>query len=187
MIRPLVAAFMILCLPMVAYADAAKDRANIQKMAKETLTQLYREAPHTKSEIKNAKGYAVFKSGGANVILFSAGSGKGFVHNNATGKDVYMKMKSVGVGIGLGVKDFRTIFVFSTADALEQFIDQGWDFSGQADAAAVAGEDGAEGSAAGTVMKGTNAYQITKNGLALQATLQGTKYYYSKSLNKYKK
>lgn len=185
MLRSLIAALMIICLPIDADAKSNdKKRAEIQKMANETLAQLYKEAPHTKAEVKNAKGYAVFKSGGANIILASVGKGKGLLHDNKTGKNTYMKMVSGGFGLGLGVKDFRTVFIFKTTKAMEQFFEQGWDFSAQADAAAVASGDGAEGSAAGTVMPGTDIYQITKNGLALQATLQGTKYYKDKKLNK---
>ena len=187
MLRTLIATIMIFCLPIAADAKSSdKKRAEIQKMAKETLAQLYKEAPHTKSEVKNAKGYAVFKSGGVNLLIASGGKGKGLLHDNRTGKNTYMKMISGGFGLGLGVKDFRTVFVFKTTKAMDQFFDQGWDFSAQADAAAVASGDGGEGSAAGTVMPGTDIYQITKNGLALQATLQGTKYYKDKKLNKKK-
>ena len=47
-----------------------------------------------------------------------------------------MRMFSVGGGFGLGVKDFRVVFVFHTQHAHENFLKSGWDFSGQADAAA---------------------------------------------------
>jgi hypothetical protein len=49
--------------------------------------------------------------------------------------------------------------------------------SGQADAAAKAGDKGGAYSGAVEVAPGVWVYQITKNGLALQLTLQGTKYY----------
>ena len=39
---------------------------------------------------------------------------------------------------------------------------------------------------AATVVNGASIYQLTENGLALQATLQGTKYWKSKKLNTYK-
>ena len=95
-----------------------------------------------------------------------------------------MKMVSVGAGIGAGVKDFRVIFAFETEKALAKFIDSGWDASGQADAAAKAGKTGGSYSGATSVAPGVWVYQITKNGLALQATLQGTKYYKDDDLNK---
>jgi hypothetical protein len=56
--------------------------------------------------------------------------------------------------------------------------------SAQTDAAAKAGEKGAAYSGAVEVAPDVWVYQITKNGLALQLTLQGTKYYKDDDLNK---
>ena len=173
---------LLLCNP--AFADRAdKKRAKIQKMRGEVLAQLYEEKPSTRSEISSAVGYAVFSNIGVNVILVSAGGGSGVVHDNQSGGDTYMKMGSAGVGLGLGIKDFRGVFVFHTRKALDRFVDSGWDFSGQADAAAKSDDKGGEGNVAGTIVNGVSLYQMTKNGLALQATLQGTKYWKDKKLN----
>lgn len=178
---------LMIMFPLTAEAKSGdKKRAKILKTGQETLTQLYKEHPSAKEEIKEAEGYAVFSNVGVNVIILSGGGGKGFVHDNKSGENTYMKMASAGVGIGLGVKDFRAIFIFTKRKAMSQFLDKGWDFSGQADAAAQSGDKGGEGSAAGSVMSGVKVYQITKNGLALQATLQGTKYWKDKKLNKNK-
>ena len=87
------------------------------------------------------------------------------------------------VGLGLGVKDFRVVFVFSDLGRLREFVEKGWDFSGQADAAAKSDDKGAAVSGAVTVMPGVEVYQLTKNGVALQVTLQGTKYWKVKVLN----
>ena len=74
--------------------------------------------------------------------------------------------------------------MFETDDALAKFINSGWDASAQADAAAKAGSSGGAYSGAATVAPGVWVYQITKNGLALQVTLQGTKYSKDDDLNK---
>ena len=175
-------AILFLCNPV--FADKAdKKRAKIQKMRAEVLEQLYQEKPSTRGEIENAIGSAVFSNIGVNVIFVSAGGGSGVVHDNESGKDTYMKMGSAGVCSGLGVKDFRGIFVFHPRTALDTFLNSGWDFAGQADAAAKSGDKGGEGNVAGTVVNNVSLYQITKNGLALQATLQGTKYWVDKKLN----
>ena len=63
--------------------------------------------------------------------------------------------------------------------ALTQFLDSGWSGSAQTDAAAKAGKSGAAYSGA----PGVWVYQIIKNGIALQITLQGTKYYKDYDLN----
>ena len=114
------------------------------------------------------------------VIHFAGGHG---VVVDKKGKETFMKMGSVGLGIGLGVKDFRALFVFTDKAKLDAFIEKGWDFSGQADAAAKSNEKGASGELAANIAKDVTIYQLTKNGLALQATLQGTKYWRDKDLN----
>jgi len=95
-----------------------------------------------------------------------------------------MKMISAGAGLGVGVKDYRVIFVFETPAALAKFMDSGWAGETQADAAAKAGKSGGAYSGATMVAPGVWVYQITKNGLALQLTLQGTKYSKDDELNK---
>ncbi len=166
-----------------ANADVKEDRQEILDMRKQVLTKLYKEESGVKNKIKKAAGYATFSNIGVNLIFLSAGGGNGVVHNNSTGKDTYMLMGSAGIGIGLGVKDFSVVFIFHTKDAMKNFIEYGWDFSGQADAAAKSGKKGAEHSSAVTAVNGVSIYQMTENGLALQATLQGTKYWLDDDLN----
>ena len=113
----------------------------------------------------------------------STASGKGVAHENSDDTDTYMKMYSVGGGIGLGLKTFSAVFVFHSRDAFVQFVEKGWDFSGQADAAAKSTDKGAESSASASLVDGVSVYQLTEAGLALQATLQGTKYWVSDGLN----
>ena len=104
--------------------------------------------------------------------------------NSSTKQETFIKMISAGAGLDMGVKDYRVIFVFEDDKALAQFLDSGWSGSAQTDAAAKAGKSGAAYSGAVEVAPGVWVYQITKNGLALQLTLQGTKYYKDDELNK---
>ena len=162
---------------------AAEKRTEINKMRRDTLARLYKLHPQAQSAVQNAAGYAVFSNVGINLILLSAASGSGVAHDNKSGKDTYMKMVSGGFGFGLGVKDFRGVFVFSATDKLDSFINSGWEASAQADAAAKAGSRGGAVAGAVTVAPGVTLYQITESGLALQATIQGTKYYKDDELN----
>jgi lipid-binding SYLF domain-containing protein len=164
-------------------ASVAEQRAEIQKMRSTTLERLYNVHPAARADVQKAAGYAVFSNVGINLILLSAAGGSGVAHDNRSGKDVYMKMVSGGFGIGLGVKDFRGVFVFSSTDKLNQFTNSGWEASAQADAAAKAGNKGGAAAGAITVAPGVNLYQLTENGLALQATIQGTKYFKNDELN----
>lgn len=161
----------------------AEKRQAVQQMRTDTLEHLYRIHPAARDKIRRSAGYGVFSNVGTNLFLLSTGSGWGLVRNNRSGAETYMKMFSAGVGIGLGVKDFRGIFVFANEQVLSEFVNSGWEASGQADAAAKAGEKGGAAAGAITVAPGVELYQITENGLALQATIQGTKYWKDDDLN----
>lgn len=155
----------------------------VQDMRRDTLAKLYQIHPDAKERISKSVGYAVFSNVGVNLIFVSAGNGWGVVRDNRRRKYVYMKMASAGLGIGLGAKDFRGVFVFTKRDAMDNFIDHGWDASGQADAAAKSGKKGGAFAGAIDVAPGIWLYQITEHGLALQATVQGTKYWKDDELN----
>ena len=162
----------------------AKKREKVRTMASQTLADLYKLHPAAQGAVQKSAGYAVFSNLGVNLLVLSTAHGSGLAVNSQNKQETFMKMLSAGVGIGAGVKDFRAIFVFETEKALTEFINSGWDAGGQADAAAKAGKEGGAYSGATSVAPGVWVYQITKNGLALQATLQGTKYSKDDDLNK---
>ena len=160
-----------------------KKREKSRKMAAQTLQDLYKVQPTARGAIEKAAGYAVFNNMGTNLFLLSTARGAGIAVNSKSKHETFMKMISAGAGLGLGVKDYRVIFVFENEKALATFLDSGWSGSAQTDAAAKAGDKGGAYSGAVEVSPGVWVYQITKNGLALQVTLQGTKYYKDDDLN----
>jgi lipid-binding SYLF domain-containing protein len=168
----------------VAADDNEKKREKTRKMAAQTLQDLYKMEPTAHSSIQESAGYAVFSNMGTNLLLLSTARGAGIAINSKSKQETFMKMISAGAGLGVGVKDYRVIFVFENDSALNQFLDSGWSGSAQADAAAKVGKAGGAYSGAVEVAPGVWVYQITKNGLALQLTLQGTKYYKNDDLNK---
>jgi lipid-binding SYLF domain-containing protein len=160
-----------------------QQREKIRKMAAATMTELYGLQPASQAAVQKSAGYAVFNNMGTNLLLLSTARGAGVAVNSKTKSHTFMKMTSVGAGLGVGVKDYRVIFIFETEQALNQFMDSGWGGEVQADAAAKANKSGGAYSGATSVAPGVWVYQITKNGLALQLTLQGTKYSKNKDLN----
>ena len=157
-------------------------RQAVLAMKNEVLSDLYKLKPDVESQISSAPGFAVFSNVNIKAIFASFGGGYGVVKNNGTGKNTYMKMGEVGVGLGLGAKDFRAVFVFHNTDTMKRFVEYGWTFGVQADAAAKAGDKGAAVGGEATVDNIT-IYQLTETGLALQATIKGTKYWKDDSLN----
>ncbi len=158
-------------------------RQSVTDMEKETLQRLYKEAPDAQAKLESAPGYGVFSNANVNLVLVSAGSGYGVVVDNATKQRTYMRMALGGVGLGLGAKDYRVVMIFKDKDTMTKFVEKGWDAGAHADAAAKAGEKGAEASAEGDIRAGIDVYSMTEAGLALQATIAGTKYWKDKELN----
>ena len=158
-----------------------EQRQNIQQTERQVLNELYQLKPDLRTDLKKAPGYAVFSNVNVNLLLASASTGYG-VAVNKSGERTYMKMGEVGVGLGLGVKDFRALFVFDSPEVMDRFVNKGWSFGGHADAAAKAQDKGV---AVGgeVVLDGMRVYQLTESGIALQATLKGTKYWKDSELN----
>jgi lipid-binding SYLF domain-containing protein len=157
-------------------------RQAVQQMRGEVLEELYGLKPDVRGQLSGAAGYGVFSNANVNVILASVGGGYGVVRDNANSRDTYMRVGEVGLGLGAGVKDFRLVLVFHTRDALERFLDYGFTFGAQADAAATANRQG--GAVGGeAIADNITVYQMTQTGLALQATVKGAKFWKDRSLN----
>ncbi len=160
----------------------ADKRQFILNMQKDTLKHLFRIKPHARRVIHKSVGYAVFSNANVNLILASVTGGYGVATNTHTGHKTYMRMGEIGFGLGLGIKDFRVIFVFHTKSSLRHFIRQGWNVGAHADATAKASNKG-KAYTGEALIGGITIYHITKSGLALQATLKGTKFWKDKHLN----
>jgi lipid-binding SYLF domain-containing protein len=173
---------LLMAAPSFAKTKAQKQAA-VRKGAEQTLAKLYAVRPFAKATIKAAAGYAAFSNFGMKILLAGGGKGQGIAFDNRTRKVTYMKMLEVQAGLGMGIKKFRTIFVFETRDAMEHFINNGWEFGGQATAAAKTGSKGGSYQGAVQVMPGVWMYQLTDKGLALELTGKGTKYYKDDELN----
>jgi lipid-binding SYLF domain-containing protein len=158
-------------------------RADIQKMTNETLQRLYKAQPGTKKAIDSAAGYAVFSNFGMKIFLAGGGKGAGMAVDKKTGKTTYMKMVEVQAGLGIGVKKFRLVWVFEKTADFNKFVNSGWEVGGQTSAAAKSGEKGAAFAGAVSVSPGVWLYQLTDEGVAVELTAKGTKYYKDDDLN----
>jgi lipid-binding SYLF domain-containing protein len=191
-------------------------RRTVREQRDEMLAELYKIKPEMKDRLKKAAGYATFKQSDVNLFLLASGTGYGMVMDNKAGKETFMRVGSLGGGVGLGVKDLRVIFVFNDPEVMRNFVEQGWQFGGKADAAAKyedtgvsaeqsvkanvdfkdgtvaagastdarAGTESEDTSRAGAATSGPmEIYQFTEKGIALQATVKGTKYWKDSELN----
>ena len=164
-------------------ASVAEQRADIQKMAKDTLNRLYRAQPSARQAVERSAGYAVFSAFGAKIFLAGGGSGGGLAVDNRTKAQTYMKMVEVQAGLGMGVKKFRLVWVFENKKDFDYFVNTGVEIGAQASAAAKVGSEGGSFTGALSVKPGVWLYQLTDDGLAAELTAKGTKYYKDSALN----
>jgi lipid-binding SYLF domain-containing protein len=164
-------------------ASKEEQQKKILDMAQQSLQQLYQKQPSARAAIQHAAGYAVFSDLGVKILLAGSGNGQGVAVNNKTGHQTFMKMVELQAGLGLGVTKFRNIFVFETQSALNSFVNSGWQFGGQATAAAKTSTSGGAMSGAAQVADGIWLYQLTEKGLEASVTATGAKYYKNDSLN----
>ena len=180
----LVLGLLVLASPYLLAKDSKQDQqAKIRKSAQSTLKSLYKINPSARTAIEKAAGYAVFNNFGMKILVAGGGSGKGVAVDNKTKREVFMKMVEVQAGLGFGVKKFNLVWVFETSQALDQFVNSGWEAGGQATAAATVDGQGGSFQGAIAIAPGVWLYQLTDKGLALELTVKGTKYTRDDDLN----
>lgn len=171
---------------------ASQQRAAIEHMRNDTLTQLYKLHPEIKNEIKKSQGYAVFSSNSSKIFVVGFGGGYGVVKDFRSGKNTYMKMAQGGAGLGIGIKQLRTLMIFNDSKALADFITNGYIVGADANVAAKYDDQGlpAVGASASAVApssveipKPVSVYELTEKGLAAQAMINGYKYWPDDELN----
>ena len=182
----LLAAALVCALVVVAHAADNKkveEQKEIRQMAQDTLHRLYKADPKAKAAVKGASGYAVFSNTGVKILVAGSGKGEGIAVNNKSKNETFMKMIELQAGLGFGVKKFRVVFVFDNEKAFNSFVNSGWQFGGQATAAAKTKNKGGAMSGAASVSDGVWMYQMTEKGLAAEITAKSTKYYKDDDLN----
>ena len=164
-------------------ADIAAARQEVQDAAQGALSALYAMQPNARREIERAVGYAAFSTFGMKLMIAGGTSGKGMAVNRRTGTQTYMRMLQVQGGLGFGVSKNQLIFVFTSEQALSNFINTGWEFGAEANLSAMAGGEGGMFTGAAQISPGVYLYQITETGLNATLTVAGTKFFVDSDLN----
>ena len=167
----------------VAADSPDEARAKVRKVSNEVLERLYKAQPSSRKAIADSKGYATFSKWGLTLGPVGGGIGKGLAVAKPSGKETFMRYVEGSAGFGLGIKKYDLIFVFLTDKARSDFVDKGWEYSGQATAAAKKGSSGKALEGAVSVSPGVWLYQNTSSGLVAEVGIKGTKYYKDTNLN----
>jgi len=158
----------------------AEIRADIDKMAAETLDRAFAEYADVRPLFNESVGYAVFDARNINWGL-AAGYGRGVAVSNENGARTYMRMGTGGVGWSFGVGGFanKVVILFETDAGFTDFMTNGYD--GTASASTMAVDD--KGDETLRFVNGRSVFAITDKGLKVTASAVGTKYWADKKLN----
>jgi lipid-binding SYLF domain-containing protein len=163
-------------------ATPSEKRADIQRMRDEALSTFHAENPGMREELAKAPGYGVFSGISTQTIFVASGNGFGVIHDNATGRDTYMKAFKLGGGLGAGVADIRAVVVFHDSKTMYDVMEKGWGVTGKGSAAAKVGDQGAAGDTVVT-LPGMSIYRFTENGVLLGGAIEGAKVWKDDELN----
>lgn len=161
----------------------ADKRNHVDDMRQTTLNSIQASDPELAARAKTAPGYAVFSNTGAAWIVGGGGHGYGVVVNNQTGEQTYMREVQGSLGLGVGLKEYKVLMIFNDARTLHTFVNNGWEFGGEAAATATTGERGGEVQTSGSMTSGMDTYQFTDRGIYVRAAIQAAKIYPDKKLN----
>lgn len=95
----------------------------ILKIRDQTLRQMYKLKPVTRTEIEQATGYGVFEINGLNAVLAET-HGRGVVFDKG-GRAIYMQLARTDINPGIAVKPYRQVLVFNDPKKLESFVASG--------------------------------------------------------------
>lgn len=137
----------------------AERRAYEQLATQRTLTDLERARPGITPILGHASGYAVFQT--RSPELFDAGEGVGFgiLHDNAGGRDTFMRVADLDARSGKEPRELRVVFVFTDAKTLERCAAGGWEI-GEA-----------------LFLPGIDVYQLDGDELVVPPDLARTRYF----------
>jgi len=161
-----------LFLPRVLLAqDGSQERIIVD--SKEAKASFLKGDPSMENLFKHSAGYVIFPNVGKGAAGVGGAAGKGAVYEKGTAVGT-AQMVQVTVGAQAGGQAYREIIFFENQDALDRFMRNKVEFSGQASAIAV--KTGA--AANGNYRDGVVVFSQEKGGLMLEASLGGQKFTY---------
>lgn len=180
-----IAVFGMILAPFAAASAASPDEraAEINQMSQQTLEALYAQQPLARRAIAESAGYAVFSDMNTKIFFAGGGGGKGVAVNRESGQRTYMMMVTVSAGLGMGISKSHLVWVFATPEAFENFVNVGVELGADANLQVNPGLGGGLYDGAVEVSPGAWLYQLSDAGLALELTVQGTKYFKDPEFN----
>ena len=156
---------------MVMAQDESQER--IIGDSKEAKAHFLKSDPSMENLFKHAAGYVVFPNIGKGAVVVGGAAGKGALYQKGVVAGT-AQMVQATVGAQAGGQAYREIIFFENRDAVDRFMQNKIEFSGQVSAIAVK----AGASANANYRNGVVVFSHEKGGLMLEASLGGQKFTY---------
>lgn len=154
---------------------AQDDQGRILSESKEAKASFKKADPSMDQLFTKSAGYAIFPNVGKGGAGVGGAAGKGAVYEHGVPVGT-AQMVQVTVGAQAGGQAYREIIFFENKAALDRFMNNKFEFSGQASAIAV--KSGASANA--DYRDGVEVFSQEKGGLMLEASVGGQKFNYKK-------
>ena len=141
--------------------------------SKDAKASFLKTDPSMENLFKHSSGYVIFPNVGKGAAGVGGAAGKGAVYEKGTPVGT-AQLVQVTVGAQAGGQAYREIIFFENRDAVDRFMHNKVEFSGQASAIAV--KSGASANA--NYRDGVVVFSQEKGGLMLEASLGGQKFTY---------
>jgi lipid-binding SYLF domain-containing protein len=164
-------------------ASPDEQRAEIRNNAMRTLDQLYAAQPSARQAVQKAAGYAVFSEIDTKILFAGGGGGKGIVVDTISDQETFMLMATLQAGYGMGISKIHLVWVFQNEADVKNFIANGYMLGADVNLQVNPGTNGGVYDGAVQVQPGVWLYQLSDAGLALDLTVEGTKYFKDPDLN----
>lgn len=129
------------------------------------------DRPATQTEIDTAVGYATMSNIQTQVLLVGAGNGYGVAVENATGKQTFMTCTEIAGGPGVGVVNYRSLLLFHSQEAFDQFIAGDWLAHAETDAVAKANDTGGAAQTTSSLTRNITIRHMTESGFGAKVNL----------------
>jgi len=149
---------------------------DVMKLAKEKDKEIAKK-------LESCVGHAAFSNTSVTFLFAGGGGGYGLAEHHKSGTRTFMRLTTGNVGIGIGAKEYRLLMLFKTEAAYQTFLQGGWKFGADAEAAAKDENKGGAADASATMGKEIEVYQLTDAGAIAAATLTGGKFARDSELN----
>jgi hypothetical protein len=150
----------------IPVGERAKVRADLNRLAEQTIARMVAEDPSLQTALDEAIGYMAGQVSGTKVPIVGYGHGTALLYDAENDSRTYVDINGYDLGAGLGTGQYGFLVLFGERQVLERFREGTW--TGSLGAASTAGSQGGE--VRNTSGSGFEIRVVSESGAMIYAT-----------------